>query len=269
MSSNFFNTLSRRFKTLLIYSRAFIVEVETKNDYFKCIRFDREELIKLKSGLKIEVQSRRCLNFLNSIFFNKIYGVPNQEKIIIDIGANKGFFSIFFAHQLKEKGVKIYSFEPHPNTFELFQRNIHDNGLEKTITAFQKSVSGVSHLTQKFYVARDSFDYSLYNEYKSDEEVLVENITLQEIIKQNNIEQIDLLKLNCEGAEYEILMRTPIEYLEKIQSIRMEYHNFELDGKVFNILPLIRFLTDNNFKVVNQLPYAEEHGIIWFENQKR
>jgi hypothetical protein len=73
--------------------------------------------------------------------------------------------------------------------------------------------------------------------------------------------------LNCEGAEYEILMNTPDSYLKRISEIRMEYHNFELDGRVFDLAPLRAFLKTKNFIEVNYLPYTPDHGIIWFKNQ--
>jgi len=109
----------------------------------------------------------------------------------------------------------------------------------------------------------------MFNEYATDEAIEVENITLQAIMDQNELEIIDLLKLNCEGAEYEILMKSPLGYLHRIKEIRMEYHNFELDGKVFDLQPLVGYLEKQNFQITNHLPYTEEHGIIWFENKNR
>ena len=41
---------------------------------------------------------------------------------------------------------------------------------------------------------------------------------------RNALERVDLLKMDCEGAEYEILYGTPDRYLERIREIRMEYH---------------------------------------------
>ena len=263
-----FHSISRRLKTALRYGVAILQRIENKKAYLNCMINDKPGIIHLRNGLKIEIQGKRCIGFLNSIFFNKIYGTPKDEQVIIDIGANKGLFSVFFANELKGKEHKIFAFEPHPNTFQLLERNIKNNQLDKNILTFQKCVSGASTDTQSFFVARESFDYSLYNEYQTNEKVVVENITLQEIIDQNSLTVIDLLKMNCEGAEYEILFKTEKSYLKKIRAIRMEYHNFELDGKKYDLVPLIDYLEENQFSIVNQLPYAPEHGIIWFENKK-
>ena len=264
-----FHSPIRKIKTAWIYLNAILQQIKNKNTYLNCYKNNQPGIIELKNGTKIEVQGKRCIQFLNSIFFNHIYGKPNQQKTLVDIGANKGLFSVFFGSQLKGTDFKIFSYEPHPKTFELLNKNIQHNHLGKNIYTFQKCVSGAPVATQTFFVARESFDYSMFNEYGSEEEITVENITLQEIFEQNNITAIDLLKLNCEGAEYEILMKTPLNYLLKIREIRMEYHNFELDGKVYDLNPLVDYLRQNNFTITNHLPYAEEHGIIWFENNNK
>jgi len=264
-----FHSPIRKIKTAWIYTKAIFQQVKNKTTYFNCYKNNQPGILELKNGTKIEIQGKRCIQFFNSIFFNKIYGSPNQQKTLVDIGANKGLFSVFFGSQLKGTNFRMFSYEPHPNTFELLKRNIEHNHLEKNIQAFQKCVSGKPVAAQTFFVARESFDYSMFNEYGSDEEITVENITLQEIFEQNKIDVIDLLKLNCEGAEYEILMKTPLSYLYKIREIRMEDHNFELDGNVFDLNPLIEFLQKNNFNIINHLPYAPEHGIIWFKNNNK
>ena len=62
------------------------------------------------------------------------------------------------------------------------------------------------------------------------------------------------MKIDCEGAEYEILYNTPKEYLDKINSITMEYHE---NG---DIQELRRFLKKANFNVsvdkIAELLYA-------------
>ena len=155
-------------------------------------------VLEFKNGLRIEIEGRRSLQFLNSILFNKMYGIPHDQKTIVDIGANKGLFAVFFAKELEHKDLKIYCYEPHPNTFQILQNNIRLNRLGSNIFAFQKVVSGTVVASQSFFIARDSFDYSVFNEYKSKEKISVENTTLPSIIDENNIVRIDLLKMNCE-----------------------------------------------------------------------
>ena len=52
----------------------------------------------------------------------------------------------------------------------------------------------------------------------------VKSISLQDIFDNNKISTCKLLKLDCEGAEYEIVESLPSKYLDKIQNIAIEYH---------------------------------------------
>ena len=49
-------------------------------------------------------------------------------------------------------------------------------------------------------------------------------ITLQDIFEKHRLEKIDFLKMDCEGAEYEIIMNAPSSILNKIQKISTEIH---------------------------------------------
>ena len=69
--------------------------------------------------------------------------------------------------------------------------------------------------------------------------------------------------MDCEGAEFEILLNTPADFLENIHEIRMEYHN--IDDKKLNIENLKIFLQENGYKVIKQIPSTESVGIIWFK----
>jgi hypothetical protein len=60
-----------------------------------------------------------------------------------------------------------------------------------------------------------------------DEGEEVPAITLQQIFDRHGITRCDFLKMNCEGAEYEILYRTPPEYLRRVERIALEYHAVE------------------------------------------
>ncbi len=55
--------------------------------------------------------------------------------------------------------------------------------------------------------------------------VEVSTTTLERIIRDNSLEQIDFLKLDCEGVEGQILQSTPKDQLRKIRKIAMEFHD--------------------------------------------
>jgi len=97
--------------------------------------------------------------------------------------------------------------------------------------------------------------------------VNVKSITLQNIFEENNISHCNFLKLDCEGAEYEILCNLPTKYFKKIDKIVMECHF--VDKKPELIDGLKQTLAKQGFQVVTKvisnelvLLYAIKDGII-------
>ena len=64
----------------------------------------------------------------------------NEERLILDIGAQSGIFSIYALY--RNNNAKIYSFEPDPENFIQLKENIKENKLDKNIYPINKAVSG-------------------------------------------------------------------------------------------------------------------------------
>ena len=91
-----------------------------------------------------------------------------------------------------------------------------------------------------------------------------QNIKLQitplDIFDENGLERCNLLKIDCEGAEYDIFYNTPAEYFDRIDRIRMEYHNRTIPE--YNIKDLTRFLKKMRFEMVHK----DRNALIaWFD----
>ena len=76
--------------------------------------------------------------------------------------------------------------------------------------------------------------------------IKVQTISLNDFIKKNKLKKIDFLKMDCEGAEYEILYNLPKNVLNSIKKISMEYHNI---NETYNVTNLVAFLEKNDFEV--------------------
>jgi len=122
---------------------------------------------------------------------------------------------------------RIISFEPLPKNYEILKQNISLNGQDERVFAVPKAVSGKAG---EFFIfggnGKDSGGGSLYtNDTASDGvKTKVETITLPDVFHLYNLSAIDFLKVDVEGAEYELFYATPAEYLRKIKSIIIEYH---------------------------------------------
>ena len=173
---------------------------------------------------------------------NKI-NIRNND-IIIDIGGHIGLFALY-ASQFCKKG-QIYSYEPVIENYNLFLKNIEDNNLTN-IKVFNTAVSKSDEKINLF-LNEDQAAHSIFTKSKLFNEV--NSITLQKIFEKNNIKNCNLLKIDCEGAEYEILENLPIEYFKKIQKIIIECHFVETKKELFNNLKIS--LKQQNFELIEK-----------------
>lgn len=184
----------------------------------------------------------------------------NKGDNIIDIGANIGIFSIWAGK--KAKYGKVYSYEPFKPHYNRFCKNIKLNALEN-ISAFNYAVCKKNGKRNLFIDKDSSGMHSLIFNNSNKEERIVECITLKDIFIKNKIKQCDFLKIDCEGAEYEILYNTPKEILKKIMKISLEFDN--LDDKKNNCKYLKIFLEKNNF-IVKIIGENQKQGILYAMN---
>jgi FkbM family methyltransferase len=218
-----------------------------KTDGSSCFRF-RDGLV-IRYAHWIEVEE------IIGTFVRRDYGKPSPGKLVVDVGASLGSFSLDAARQ----GAKVLAYEPAPESFELFSKTIKLNRLEGRIKPFRLGVSGRAG-KRAFFLTRFSPLSSFFG--GGGNKISVDCITLEDIFKKHRLKKLDLLKLDCEGAEYEILYETPTEILEKIKEIRLEYHL--LPAKRANPTDLTDFLLEHGFALVRQRHDAPISGILWF-----
>jgi len=226
-----------------------------------------------RNGIRIKTKDAISSATIAVIFIKKDYGYIPDNSIVIDIGANIGVYSIFAS---QSKNTIIYAYEPMADNFNLLKENIKLNKLEKRILPFNLGIAGNKEKRKlylgespfhSFLSAKESPFNALYDnseEIKSQEYSEINCISLKDIFEENKIERCDLLKIDCEGAEYEILYNLPEEYFRKIKEIRLEYHN-HLNNKENTGESLKRFLENKGFKVSKFKKSSEFQGDLWFE----
>ncbi|TDJ53716.1 MAG: FkbM family methyltransferase [Nitrospina sp.] len=109
----------------------------------------------------------------------------------------------------------------------------------------------------------DSFTTSQSMTHKQEgEETRVNRVTLEDIFETYGLERYDFLKMDCEGAEYDIFYNCPDGILARIDQIAMEVHHGAEPGR--NTDALERFFNDKGFKTlrrpVNMLWAWKNHG---------
>jgi len=170
---------------------------------------------------------------------------PPKESVIIDIGAHIGSFSIMASKKFSQSN--ILSFEPSPDNYSLLKKNVRIDKLEN-ITIFNKAVT--SH-TQGIKIHINPLNSALNTMYGNiGKSIKIPSTTLKEIFTKNKINKCYFLKMDCEGAEYDIILNTPINILKKINKMVIEYHNPEYFGikeKNYNLKNLIQHLKNSGF----------------------
>ena len=143
-----------------------------------------------------------------------------ETDVVVDIGSNIGAFTVYAAKKA-EKG-KVYAYEPHPENFELLNKNITLNKLENTKT-FRTAISRTKGKVNLAIGHWSTGTHGITNNPKS-KTIKVDSIRLKDVFTENKLESIDFLKIDCEGGEYEILKSTSKKYLKRIKKISLEFH---------------------------------------------
>ena len=202
-----------------------------------------------RSGLIVEVPERLLQTF-KEIFMDECYLAGLESNIpadstIIDIGANAGYFTLFAASLYPR--AKIFSFEPVPVNYAQLKRNRNLNSTRE-INCFPQAVAGLAGVINLTFDPSDSFTTSatmFASEKVAEKSLAVPCVTLEQLMDENGLEKCDLLKMDCEGAEYDILYNCSPEYLQRIDQIAMEVHRGNNENQ--NIDALESFLGQQGF----------------------
>lgn len=163
---------------------------------------------------------------IEEIFGENEYLVPGMENIespvIVDVGANVGVFSLYV--KLMNPSAELYCYEPAPNALSLLHQNLNNH---EDVVVHECGLSNVHGTAQIQLNARNTGQSSLI---KGANNLLGEvEIELREgvsIFSDNQIEDIDILKIDTEGSEVAILQSlSEGGKLGKIKFIVLEYHS--------------------------------------------
>ena len=152
-------------------------------------------------------------------FFKKDYGkIIVNEKTVLDIGANIGDTGIFYALNGAKKVIGI---EPFPKNFDYAQKNIQINNLDNVITLLHAGCSSKKEIIK----IDPDYQSNIESEAKNFKTGIdVPMIPLQDIINKYEIPKSSVLKIDCEGCEYDIIENISSETISYFSNIQIEYH---------------------------------------------
>jgi FkbM family methyltransferase len=124
--------------------------------------------------------------------------------VFIDVGAHIGYYTML-VHKLGAE--KIIAIEPDPRVFRILNRAIEANKLENIIT-INRAAYNKSNVTLELHLSTKSGFSSIFSSHlpKTREGTAsVKTITLDQVVRTLNLDKIDLIKIDVEGAEAYVL----------------------------------------------------------------
>jgi hypothetical protein len=156
--------------------------------------------------IKSSIKFRHIRDTILEIFELGEYSfVDVKDKNVVDVGAYVGDSAIYFALRGARKVIAI---EPHPGAYEEMSENIRLNNLENIIEPIN---AGLASKPGRVCV-----------------------ITLSDIIDNYNIDDNTLLKMDCQGCEYDVILND-YERIKAFKEIIFEYHE-DIAGKPYQEL---------------------------------
>ena len=186
-----------------------------------------------------------------------------ESDVVFDVGANIGVFTLFAGAQ----GARVYAFEPIPPVYDVLSANaaLHDVpgrvfpcGLgsraetvsftyypENTVLSGRfASVESETSVLRRYLTnvgstgaGRGSIDELLSHKLRG-EEFACSIRTLSDVVREEGIDRIDLLKIDVEKAEWDVLQGIDDADWPKIRQLVLEVH--DLDGRLAQVLELLR-----------------------------
>ena len=179
--------------------------------------------IRLASGLRFDILDASDAWTLVQVAARNDYRIRPTEpwQTVIDIGANLGVFAVLAAKAAPD--ARILCYEPGSDTCRLLRRNVQANDIGDRTEIHEVAVAGSEGRAS--LSGRRSSTRRLVTDGRGRRDAIdVETVTLEAIFQQHRIAQCDMLKMDCEGSEYEIVLGCRRHVLERIQRMVVEYH---------------------------------------------
>ncbi|MGA8088996.1 MAG: FkbM family methyltransferase [Terracidiphilus sp.] len=188
-------------------------------------------------------------DFIECLIYN-VYGLGQrlrQVRTILDIGANVGFFSLAAKEYYPD--AIIHAYEPNPRVQKLLRANVEGLNIE----VYPEAVGGQAG---QVTLSDESVSNMARTCPSQDAKGGIAQIRLDAAVERIG-GAVDLLKMDCEGAEWEMFGLA--DSWDSIKNVRMEYHLYRGES----VEQVMQTLSGLGFRITRLGPQRNDMGIIW------
>src|SRR5579871_5204580 len=218
--------------------------------------------VQLKDGGRIVLTDFFDLATFWPVFFTPTYPVEPTDRVIVDAGANVGMFTIYAGRRAPD--ARIAAIEPFPPTFQRLEAAVAMNRLANVtcLNAALGKDSGEAMMPTEEMGSQ--FRRVLTSATSTGLAVRV--MSLRQALDSLGLDEVDQLKMDIEGGEYQTLLFTGPDVLRRIRRINLEYH--PAPSEDCTIGRLTAHLKDNGLLCVLHRDDGSGYGIAHFQNRR-
>ena len=189
----------------------------------------RRLAFRLRSGAVLETELGNASPIVE-VFRDGQYDVPidwSAVATVIDVGGHVGAFTVWTA--LRAPRAQITVFEPEPRNYRDLVANVRRNGLSERVTAIDAAVA-VADGRALLHVPRSGRETASTTTAAGPDVLDVRCVDLRRYLEAPSVETVDVLKLDCEGAEWDVLESLPVQTLRRAHNVLVEAHANDSDA---------------------------------------
>lgn len=198
--------------------------------------------------------------FSNDLFLEVIpeYDIK-PDHTVIDVGAHIGTFSVLMSSKLKKGAVYAIEASREACNYLVINKNLNECG---NLSISHLALSDKNREVE-LYHSVGSWGHSITQRgpvFSRSE--MVQGLTLSRFIIDNDIVRCDLLRMNCEGAEFDVLGAVPSEILRRTNFILVSFHCDLVKEGSGALRKLESHLKSSGYKVRVQWKKKEKGGVV-------